>query len=89
MNTDENMKILKKIEKHLETLVRLNYSEIKKQAFANETERKVFELTSLKGRDEICKELHISSATLAELWGKWFDMGLLVKNGKSYQKAIE
>lgn len=90
---DETIHTLKAIEKHLETLVRLNFTQIKKQAFAmaEEEEKKAFELTGVKGRDEICKELHIGSKTLTAWWNKWFDLGLLIREGKgnSYKKTVE
>lgn len=89
MTSDEVTQSLKNIEKHLEALVRFNYAQIKKQAFANETEEKVFELTGVKGQKDICSELHISSKTLSELWNKWFDLGLLIKEGSSYKKTVE
>jgi len=86
---DEIALSLKKIEKHLETLVRFNYAQTRKQAFADETEKKVFELTGVKGQKEICSEFHISASTLSDLWSKWFDLGLLVKQGNSYKKTVE
>lgn len=89
MTTDEVAQSMKNIEKHLETLVRFHYAQIKKQAFANETEEKAFDLTGVKGRNDICSELKISPNTLSELWSKWFDMGLLVKQGNSYRKTVE
>ena len=89
MTTDEIAQSLKSIEKHLEVLVRFNYAQLKKQAFSNKTEEKVFELTGIKSRDEICNGLKISPNTLSELWGKWLELGLLVKQGNSYKKTVE
>jgi len=89
MTTDEIAESLKTIEKHLETLVRFRCAEVKKQAFANETEAKVFELTGVKGRNEICSELKISPNTLSELWSRWLELGLLEKQGNSYKKTVE
>jgi hypothetical protein len=89
MTTDEIAQSLKNIEKHLETLVRFNYAQIKKQAFANEAEEQVFEMTGVKGQKEICSELHISPNKLSDLWNKWLNMGLLVKDGTSYKKTVE
>jgi len=89
MTTDEIIKSLNNIEKQLELLVRFNYAQIKKQAFENEAEEKVFEMTGVKGQKEICSELHISPNKLSDLWNKWFDMGLLIKQGSSYKKIME
>jgi hypothetical protein len=89
MTTDEIAQSLKAIEKQLDILVRFRYAEIKKQAFSNETEEKVFELTGVKARNEICSELKISPNTLSELWSKWLELGLLVKQGSSYKKTVE
>lgn len=90
MNTsEETLKTLQSIEQHLQALVRFQYAEKRKQAFANETEEKAFELTGVKGRDEICTELRIGSKTLTAWWNKWFDLGLLVKEGNSYKKTVD
>ena len=89
MTTDEITQSLKAIEKQLSILVRFRYAEIKKQAFSNETEEKAFELTGIKGRNEICTELKISPNTLSELWSKWLELGLLEKQGNSYKKTVE
>ena len=88
MTNDEIAQSLKNIEKHLEVLVRFNYSQIKKQAFENESEEKVFEMTGVKGQKEICSELHISPNKLSDLWNKWLDIGLLIKEGTSYKKKV-
>ncbi len=90
MTPDDNLaQILKDIEKHLEALVRFQYAQMKKEAFSNPAEEKVYELTGTKTRDEICKELHISPNKLAELWNKWSDLGLLIKQGGGYKKTVE
>lgn len=89
MTTDDIAQSLKNIEKHLEALVRFNYAQIKKQAFANEAEEKIFEMTGVKGQKEICTELHVSPNKLSDLWNKWLDMGLLIKEGTSYKKTVE
>lgn len=90
ITSDDNLaQILKDIEKHLDSLVRFQYAQIRKQAFADATEERAFELTGVLGRDEICKELRISSKTLTALWNKWFELGLLAKDGKGYKKTVE
>lgn len=89
MTTDDIAHSLEKIEKLLEALVRFRYAELKDKAFANENEEKVFEFTGVKGRDEICKELKISPNTLSELWSRWLELGLLVKQGNSYKKTLD
>lgn len=89
MMSEDITQSLQNIEKYLEVLVRFNYAQIKSNAFTNETEEKAYELTGTKGRNEICKELNMSPNTLSKLWSKWFEMGLLIKQGNSYQKTIE
>ena len=89
MATEELENSLKKIEQYLEILVRFQYLDVKKKAFESETEERAFELTGTMGRNEICKELSMSPNTLSKLWNKWFDMGLLTKQGNSYVKALE
>jgi hypothetical protein len=89
MNNEEINERLKNIENYLEILVRFNHAQIKQHAFLNEVEEKIFELTGVKGRDEICTELRVSSKTISELWKRWLEVGLLIKQGNSYKKTVE
>ncbi len=89
MTTDEITQSLKNIEKLLGILVRFQYSTILTQAINNELDGKIFDLTGVKSRNEICSELKISPNTLAETWSKWLELGILVKQGNSYKKTIE
>jgi hypothetical protein len=90
MTPDDNLAaILRDIEKHLAALVRFNHAQIMKEAITSPLEQKVFEMTGVKGQKEICSELHISASTLSELWNKWADLGILIKQGNGYKKTVE
>ncbi len=88
MNDHEILLTLKHIEELLETLVRFNYTHLKKEAFTNPIEEKIFSSTGVKSREEIRNDLKISPNTLSDLWSKWVDLGLLVKDGNTYKKTV-
>jgi hypothetical protein len=90
MNSEDNLAaILRDIEKHLAALVRFNHAQIMREAITNAQEQRVYDLTGTKGRDGICKELHMSATTVSELWNKWADLGLVTKQGSGYKKTVE
>lgn len=47
-----------------------------------------YEKTGELNRDELCKQLVISSATLSKWWKDWFSMGIIEQEGKGYSKLI-
>jgi hypothetical protein len=94
MTTDDDSQTLKNIERYLEVLVRMNYSRILRESFAEDSEEpsieeRVFELIGVKKRDDICKELHIGPNKLSELCNRWYALGLLVKEGGGFRKTVE
>ncbi len=89
MISEELENTLKNIEKHLETLVRLQVESVSQQVLDNETEKKAYDLTGVMKRNEICKKLHISPNKLTELRNRWLEVGLLIKDGKNFRKVLE
>lgn len=54
----------------------------------NSIERKIFELTGVKGQTEIVKELKTAQNTISNTWKKLESEGLLIKVGKGYKKVV-
>ena len=84
----EILEYLNSIDQHLKVLVKVNFALLKMQVPMDDTENRAFELTGEMKRDEICTKVQISATTLSALWNRWYDAGLLVKDGNSYKKAV-
>jgi hypothetical protein len=89
MDSSDVLDSLRNIERSLQALVRLQFAQVSKAAFADEVERKAFDLTGSKSTNQICKELRISPNRLTDLRSKWIEQGLLVKVGNSFHKTVE
>ena len=89
MNDKELLGHLENIETSLAILVKLNVSRIIEQTITTEDEKKLYELTGEKGRDDICRMLHLSPNRVSDLWNSWYNLGILRKEGLSYKKTIE
>ena len=88
MDNEKTVYLLEKIEKHLDTLVKLNVAQILNDDSLDETEKRVYEMTGNLKRNEICKNIKISPNRLSEIWVKLSNNGLLEKKGNSYKKII-
>jgi len=77
---------IKKIREMLEFLVKQKVSERLKHLSDNE--RKIYDLTGIKGQTEIVKFLNTAPNTVSNLWKKLESEGLLIKEGKSYRKVV-
>lgn len=77
---------LRKIREMLEFLVKQKL--VEKIGKLNSNEKKVYELTGKRKREEIIKETGFSAGKISSLWDKWADEGILIKEGKKYRKMF-
>ena len=77
---------IKKIREMLEFLVKQKIADRVNKL--NETEKKIYELTGIKGQTEIVKTLNTAPNTISKVWQKLEEEGLLIKEGKGYRKVI-
>ena len=90
MNDDSDVQpVLLRIENLLQSLLRLEIARTIASNAIDETDRQVFELTGVKKRDEICRDLKLSPNTLTEIRNKLVRQGLLVRVGRSFVKPVE
>lgn len=89
MDSEAILDTLQRIERHLDSLVRMQFATTIKNVFADDVERKTFELTGEKSSTEICKDLRMSPNRLSELRAKWMEAGLIVKSGKGFKKVVD
>ena len=79
-------RIIKKIKEMLEFLVKQKI--MKRIESLNPTEKKIYDLTSVKGQTEIVKSLKVAPNTVSNLWKRLEKEGILIKDGKGYRKVV-
>ncbi|MEK6963930.1 MAG: hypothetical protein AABX70_05870 [Nanoarchaeota archaeon] len=77
---------IKKIREMLEFLVKQKISE--RVSHLTGTEKKVYDLTGIKGQSELVKTLNVAPNTISNVWKKLESEGMLIKEGKKYRKVV-
>jgi hypothetical protein len=85
---DRQLDVLERMERLLQRLLRLQAATILKEELAGEFEKKLYAVTGTKNRTQILKDLKCGPNRVSELWNRWEQLGLLVKDGNSYRKVI-
>ena len=89
MNDKKSLRHIENIDNYLAILVKIYVAQVIDQTITDEDEKKLYELTGVKSRNDICKKLHMSPNTVSDLWSSWYRLGLLKKVGNSYKKILE
>ena len=87
-NSDEIVSALGRIEQMLAALVKLQACAVLEKELADETDRKLYELTGSATSRAIQKTLKIGQARISATWARWERMGLLIKKGRTYNKVV-
>jgi predicted ATPase len=77
---------IKKIREMLEFLVKQKIKD--RMSKLDATERKIYELTGVKGQKEMVKILKVGEHTVSNLWKTLEEEGILIKEGKVYKKIV-
>ena len=80
---------LKRIEKLLDSLVRLQGAPILAAELKKPELAKIWNLTGQLGAREIGTKLGIGKDRVSDVWLRWTAMGLVRKVGKTYEKIID
>jgi len=84
---DSELQVMLRVEELLRHIVKLHASAILQAELQGEFEKKLYELTGSVKREDILKKLKCSPNRISETWSRWEQLGLLVKDGKSYRKV--
>lgn len=77
---------IKRISEMMRFLVKQKISErIQK---LSSLEKKIYDLTGVKGQTEIVKTLKTAPNTVSNLWKKLEFEGIIIKEGKGYRKVV-
>lgn len=72
----------------LEASVRLQMAPVLDRELADPKMRELYDATGSVPAAELAKSLHMSASTVCAAWKRWGELGLLVKDGKSYRRVI-
>jgi len=89
MDYEKLWKHLENIENSLQILIKINIAKLIDQEILNEADKKIYQITGLKGQTDICKEMHVSSKKLSNLWNSWYKLGILRREGKVFKKVLD
>lgn len=87
-DNDETLSTLKRIEESLSILVRCQLAPTLRPELVDPKMAKVYNLTGNKNSKIIAKEASCSESTVSSSWKRWEQLGLLIKDGKSYRKVL-
>lgn len=85
---DEIELSLKRIEESLYILVKTQLAPIFESELRDPKLAKIYEMTGNSSANEIAKKASCSATTVSGAWKRWEQMGLLIKDGKSYRKVL-
>ncbi len=77
-----------RIEGLLSTLVKLQMAPILEKELQDDFCRKLWTHTGKATAREIQKKLKCGANKISETWTRWRELGLVVKDGKAYRKAV-
>lgn len=88
MNDPSVASLVQRSNELLGILVKLQLRSTLSEELSDPKNRKLYELTGIKGVTEISKELKVSAGKISGIWKRWEQQGLLTKDGRSYKRVI-
>jgi len=79
----------KRIEELLLILIKINAAPVIKTELCTPEMQELYEMTGQRTIKIISKKLGISTGKILAIWKRWTELGLLIKEGKSYKKIWE
>jgi hypothetical protein len=79
---------LARIEELLTALVKLALKETLREELSNPKAKTIYQRTGQSTRPQLEKLTKFSGGKISGLWQRWEQLGLLIKDGKSYRRLI-
>ncbi len=79
---------MSRVEALLTTLVKLQMGPILDTELKDVKDRQLYELTGTLKRRDIEKKLNIGAARISATWQRWEQLGLVIKDGKTYRRTV-
>jgi hypothetical protein len=81
--------LIKRTNELLEVLVKLQLGDVLKNELADPKRRQLYELTGGNlARPAISAKVGMSGGAISGHWQRWEQLGLLIKDSKSYRKVL-
>ena len=81
--------LLERTNELLEVLVKLQLGDVLKNELSDPKKRQLYELTGCSlAVKAIAAKVGISAGSISGYWQRWEQLGLLIKDGKSYRKVL-
>lgn len=86
---DSIVPLIKRTNELLEVLVKLQLGDVLQDELSEPKKRKLYELTGGSlARPAISTKVGMSGGSISGHWKRWEELGLLIKDGKSYKKVL-
>ncbi|MEQ9567846.1 MAG: hypothetical protein RLN85_18905 [Pseudomonadales bacterium] len=80
--------LIRRTNELLTVLVKTQLSNILEIELADEKKRKLYEHTGSLGQVALTSKIGMSAGAISGHWKRWEQVGLLVKDGKSYRRVF-
>jgi len=84
----DHLLILRRIEELIRAIARATLSERLAEIMQDTDHRLLYEQAGYLSVKELAKRTGFSVGKISGLWGKWEQVGLLVKEGKQYRRVL-
>lgn len=87
-SNNELVALMRRNNELLTILVKTALSDVVERELKDPKKRKLYEFTGKLTVREISKKTGIAAGTISETWQEWEQLGLLIKDGRQYRKAL-
>lgn len=89
MAEDEVAELLRRNNELLVLIAKLMMAPTLQLELAEPKHRELYNHTGKKSQAEVAKKLKMSATTVSQLWRRWEEIGLLIKDGKRYRRVFD
>ncbi|MGD0551500.1 MAG: hypothetical protein ABSB25_02485 [Sedimentisphaerales bacterium] len=87
-NENDMLPHLQRIEELLNALLKVQLAPILEKEFSDATKAKLYKAIGKDGIVKLSKKLDCSTGWISGVWKNWEQLGLIVKDGKSYRRIL-
>jgi hypothetical protein len=89
MNSEKDVSPnLQRIEELLKALLKVQLAPILEKELSDATKAKLYKATGQDGVVALSKKLDCSTGWISGVWKSWEQLGLIVKDGKTYRRIL-
>lgn len=89
MAEKELIQLLRRNNELLTLIAKTTLAPVLDHELADPRQRELYVLTGRKTTTELAKKLKMSATTISQLWRRWEQIGLLIKDGQRYRRALD